>query len=244
MTDTATVANALTSAMNAFGFQGSQASNIMDVMNATVSSGKMEWAQYATVVGLLSNAAKGSGFSFMEANAALATMTDSGMSAQRASTYLQNTMGVLGLKTDAMAAHAKSLGITFDENKFKSMDLAGKMSYLTQITGGNNAEVLKLLGNNSVADKTYLLLTGHMSTYTGILATLNDQYKNGGATAKAWEITQGGFNVTMDRAHAAVQVLLIVIGTYLLPVLTGLVPGGHPDHQRLYQLVDSGPRAL
>src|SRR5258708_36149712 len=54
MTDTMTVAFALTSAIRSFGFADSQATMVMDIMNNTVKQGKMEWAAYAVQLGRLS----------------------------------------------------------------------------------------------------------------------------------------------------------------------------------------------
>lgn len=218
--DTKTAADALTSAINAFGLSGKDATRVMDQMQATVSAGKMEWSNYANVVGKLSVIAKASGVSFAEANAALATLTNSGYSAHLGATSLSNLFTQLDLKTDSMAKNAKKLGIAFDEQKFKSMSLGDQIKYLNAITGGNQAELLKMLNGNSVALKTFDALSNSMKQYNNNLDSIR---KSHGATAAAFEKTQQGYNQSVNRLKAAFDVLLITIGNIFLPVLTTLV---------------------
>lgn len=218
--DTKTAADALTSALNAFGFKGKDAAHVMDIMTATVTAGKMEWGNYANVVGKLSVISKASGVSFTEANAALATLTNSGYSARLAGTSLGNLFTTLDLKTDSLAKHAAKLGITFDEQKFKSMSLADQIHYLDKATGGNQSTLLALMGSNATALKTFDALKGSIGQYTANLHNLNHAQ---GATANAFAITQTGFNQSMNRLKAGFDVLMITIGQQLLPVVTKVI---------------------
>lgn len=218
--DTKTAADALTSALNAFGLKGKDATRIMDEMQATVAAGKMEWSNYANVVGKLSVIAKASGVSFEEANAALATLTNSGYSAHLAGTSLSNLFTQLDLKTDSMAKNAKKLGIAFDEQKFKSMSLGDQIKYLNAITGGNQAELLKMLNGNTVALKTFDALANSMKQYNNNLDSIR---KSHGATFAAFQKTQAGYNQSVNRLKAAFDVLEISIGNIFLPILTSLV---------------------
>lgn len=235
--DMKTAADALTSAMNAFGVDASSASYIMDQMTATVSAGKLEWSSYANVVGKLSVISRASNVSFAEANAALATLTNSGYSARLAGTSLGNLFTQLDLKADSLAKNAKKLSIAFDEQKFKSMTLAEQIQYLTQITGGNQSELLKLMNNNATALKTFDALSNSLDTYQHNLQSVSDAH---GATAKAFDVAQQGFNQSMARLNAAGQVLLITIGSQLLPVLTRFVGAITPIVSGLVSWLTSG----
>ena len=221
---TTVTSGALTGAFNALGLQTNntaqniaQLKTLNDEMEATVIAGNVHWDMYANVVGKLSTAIKGTGVSFIEANAALATMTNESFSAQRSQTYLANLFTQLDLKTDSLAKNAKKLGVAFDENKFKTMSLAGQLDYLTQITGGNNSEVLKLLNNNATALKTYNALESGMKTYKSAL----DSIKNSqGDTNTAFATASSSFQMAGQRMKATIDVLLIDLGTELLPILT------------------------
>lgn len=223
-TKTTVTSGALVSAFNALGLQTNDtATNIArlktlnDQMEATVIAGNMHWDQYANVVGKLATAIKGTNVQWTEASAALATMTNEGFTAQRSQTYLANLFTQLDLKTDSLNKNAKKLNITFDEQKFKSMSLIDQLNYLKNITGDNSSEVLKLLNNNATALKTYNALESGMKSYKVNL----DAIKNSqGATATAFDTASSSFKAAKDRMAAAINVLLIDLGTQLLPVLS------------------------
>ncbi len=223
-TKTTVTSGALVSAFNALGLQTNNAATnisrlktLNDQMEATVIAGNMHWDQYANVVGKLATAIKGTHVSFTEASAALATMTNEGFSAQRAQTYLANLFTQLDLKTDSLAKNAKKLNIHFDEQKFKAMSLTDQLTYLKDITGDNSSEVLKLLNNNATALKTYNALESGMKSYkTNLDAISNSQ----GATNKAFDTASSSFDAAKNRMKAAIGVLLIDLGTQLLPVLS------------------------
>jgi TP901 family phage tail tape measure protein len=226
-TSVTTVSNAATAAFNALGLQTNNTAlatqrmtDLFDIMNTTVSAGNMHWQDYAHIAGKLATATKGTTVTFKEANAALATMTNEGYSARLSETYLANFFTALDLKTDSLARNAKKLGISFDENRFKSMSLAQQIQYLTDITHGNQSEVLHLLNNNATALRTYNALSSGMNQYKSNLEALNHAH---GATAAAFATASSGFNFSLQRLNASFQSLGISIGSIFLPALTVLV---------------------
>src|SRR5579883_929734 len=231
-TSVASVTNAASAAFNAYGLgTNTTALNIarmntlFDEMNATVSAGNMQWDSYSRVIGKLSVASHAAGVSFNEENAALADLTNSGYSTQLASTYLSNLFTQLDLKTDSLAKNAKKLGITFDEQKFKSMSLGQQIEYINKATDGNQSSILKLLNNNSTAFKTFEALSGSLKNYQGNLDSLNHSQ---GTTAQSFATASQGFNFAMQRLQAAGQSFLITVGTQLLPLFTKLVTAVTP----------------
>lgn len=217
MVDTKVVADGLTTSLAQYGSKGLTAARATDIMTATVSAGKMEYADYVNVLGKLTVSASTAHIGFTEANAALATFTQSGFNAHIASQYLSNTFTQLDLKTDKIAANAKKMHIAFDESRFKSMSLAQQIEYLNTITKGNDSAVLKLFSSNSIAAKSYAVLRDHIVNYKQILNQLNHSQ---GQTAAAWAATQGTFNQSMARLKASMDVLLITIGNLFLPLAT------------------------
>ncbi len=221
------VAQAAVGTFNALGLSTNNAAtntarmtSLMDIMDKTVQLGNMQWDQYKNVISKLAVSIQGTGISFNEASAALSEMTNEGFSAQRAQTYLSNTFTTIAIKTDALATHAKKLGISFDESKYGPMTLAEKIQYLNQITDGNKQKLLALMGNNSTALKTFNALSTGLSGYNSNLQALNHSQ---GALASSFSTASQGFGFAMSKAKAAVDVVLIKIGTALLPILTKLV---------------------
>ena len=212
--------NALGLATNNAALNASRMTDLMDIMDKTVQDGNMHWDTYKNVISKLAVSIQGTGITFNEASAALATMTNEGFSAQKAQTYLSNTFTTLGIKTDAMAKHAKALGISFDESKYGPMSLSDKIKYLNDITDGNKQKLLALMGGNSTALKTFNALSTGVNAYKSNLQDLQHAH---GALASSFDTASKGFNFAMSQAKAAIDVLLIKIGTALLPILTQIV---------------------
>jgi TP901 family phage tail tape measure protein len=228
MTDSATVTDALTSALNAFSVPATQAQGVMDAMNATVTSGKMQWAEYAHVIGVISVTAHAAGIGFDDMNAALATMTATGLSAQRASMDLNFLMRDLGPNAAKVAENAGKMGLSFDLAKFQSDNLYQKLQYLQDITHGNQQEMLKLTGGAAGWMAAQMILANNGQLYANALNNIQNASQGAGATAKAWAVTQEGLNVQMAKAGAAIQVLLITLGNMLVPAITGVVSALSP----------------
>jgi hypothetical protein len=107
--DATVAADALTSALNSFGLKGNDAGNMMDILTQTVTQGKMEWSEFAPVVGQLATAARSAGISMQEAGAALATFTQKNHQTQKDTTYLSMLFLQLSTKIDTLAKNYDKL---------------------------------------------------------------------------------------------------------------------------------------
>lgn len=214
------IADALTTSLKSMHAPASQAGNYMDMINKIVSLGKGNVSDYAATIGKLSLAAGSAHVPFDQMGAALATLTTHGFpSVAQASTSLGNLFTQIGPKVDLVAQHAKKLGIAFDENKFKTLDLAGQLKYLQTVTGGNQGELLKLLGGSTLALKAFNALSGSTGDFTNNLKAMKNAT---GSTDAAFKTASSGFNASMARMHASMEVFQVKLGTALLPLLTKL----------------------
>lgn len=214
------VADALTTSLKSMHAPASQAGNYMDMINKIVSLGKGNVSDYAATIGKLSLAAGSAHVPFDQMGAALATLTTHGFpSVAQASTSLGNLFTQIGPKVDLVAQHAKKLGVAFDENKFKTLDLAGQLNYLNTVTDGNQGALLKLLGGSTLALKAFNALSGSSKDFTDNLHAMKNAT---GATDAAFKTASSGFNASMARMHASMEVFQVKLGTALLPVLTKL----------------------
>lgn len=219
--DTSKVADGLTTALKAMGAPASMAGQYMDIINKTTAQGKMEIPGYAAVIGKLSLSASGAKVPFVDMNAALATLTTHGFpSVAQASTSLGNLFTQIGVKTANVEAAAKKLKISFDAQKFSTMSLGDKIAYLNNITGGNQNELLKLVGGSTLALKAFDALSTGSDAYKNNLTALQHA---SGATNNAFQTADSGFNASQSRVQAAIGVLQVKLGSALLPALTSLM---------------------
>ncbi len=197
---------------------------VANQMTVTVSSGKMTMSDYAGVIGKTAQMAHNFHVGMSDTNAALDTLSNNGFpSAATAGTALQNVLQQFDGNTAKVAKNIKALGGTFDEHKFKSMDLQHQVEYLSKAMKGHEDQLQHVLGGSKSAVLGYNALKTGAAEYGKDLQKLNDAQKNGGAEAQSFAATQQGFNFKMQQAGAAVQVLMIKLGQHLLPVLGQVV---------------------
>jgi TP901 family phage tail tape measure protein len=191
-----TIADALTTSLKAMGAPASDAGKYMDDINKIVALGKGQVSDYAAIIGKLSLSAKSANVPFGDMGAALADLTTHGFpSVAQASTSLGNLFTQIGPKVDAVAAHAKKLGLAFDENTFKTDTLSQKLAYLKEITGGNQGEMLKLVGGNTLALKAFNAMEGSVGDLTSnmkVLAASSHQYLAWAARSRGWTLRRSG----------------------------------------------------
>jgi len=221
MANVVDVARVLSTIMKIYGINASTAANDMTV---AVTMGRMTMTDYANSIGLVVLNGKNAGFSFNELNAALDVLTTHGFpSAQQAARNLGQLFTQMDLGMDAMAKRAKSMGLAFDENKFKTLGLAQQIQYLNEVTGGNAAKLHTLIGGGRYAYQTFEALVNGAGDYAKILGLLGKAQDGVGAAQLAWTVTQQGFNDQLQKGQAALQVLLITIGNALLPVVGNII---------------------
>lgn len=211
------VAKVMSTIMKIYGMNAATAANDMTV---AVTMGRMTMTDYANSIGLVVQKGRAAGFSFNELNAALDVLTTHAFpSSQQAARNLGQLFVQMDLGMDALTKRAQSMGLSFDENKFKTMGLSEQIAYLNKVTGGNAAELHKLIGGGVYAFQTFEALSNGAADYATILGKLKDANNGVGAAEAAWGVTQQGFNVELEKAKAGIQVLMITIGNFLLPVL-------------------------
>lgn len=127
--ETATIADLVTSAMNAYGSENLSASQATDILVAAVREGKAEASELAASMGQVLPIASEMGVSFDQVAAAQAAMTRTGTSASEASTQLKAIMSGL-LKPSVQAEEALAGMGTSSAELRKSIKEKGLISTL------------------------------------------------------------------------------------------------------------------
>lgn len=180
--DMETVANAVTSALNAYHLKASDAATVTNTLIATVASGKMHMQDLAGALGNVLPIASTAGIGLTEVGAALATMTMQGVDANTAATYLRQTIGKLNVLTKAQSDEMKSLGLNavdLSKNMGKR-GLAGTLQLMTDAIVhkmGPSGTVMiehlkKLAAHTTNFQKALLQLPPAQQTYVAALATM------------------------------------------------------------------------
>lgn len=219
-TDLHTVTNGLTSIMKMYGYQASQAATVTGILMQGVKDGKSSFLDYSNAIGLVAETAHSAGFSLNEAAAALSTLTIVFPNARRAGMDLQNLLRQIGINSAKVGEEAKKMGLSFDQAKFDTMNLQEKLQYLEQITGGNQAEMLKLTGGAAGYAAAQVLLNGNMADYQRILKDVNNSQ---GSLASSFAIYEQSIGGHIDKMKGALSGLIDKLTQLAAPAVNAIL---------------------
>lgn len=220
MTDAATTADALTNILKAFSI-GAKGANVANgQMLETVTLGKSTFAQYASTITKASTTASQFHISLATMSAAWATMTANSIKSKQASTDFVQVVQSMYAKVGTITTSLHKNGIAFNETAFNAANFKDKVLMLNTAMQQAAQKHVAVTGVTLQTAQAIHTISQHIGDYNSNLATLSNKQEMAQKTQKAWAITQNGFNQTMSRVNAAVQVAMITIGQKLLPVLT------------------------
>jgi TP901 family phage tail tape measure protein len=149
MGETETVADLLTSVLNAYGTENINAADATDTLLKAVRDGKAEAADMAATMGQVIPIAASMGLRFEDVSASMAALTRAGVSAAESTTQLRSFLvGLLQPSKEAEEALAK-YGLTSAGLRADLAGPGGLSSVLTQIedaTGGSSAAFAEITG--------------------------------------------------------------------------------------------------
>lgn len=198
-----TVANALTSALNAYKIPASQSVSVTNQLVATVAHGKMRMEELSAAIGGVLPVAASAHLSLAQVGGAMATMTQQGTPAAVAATYLRQTIGqlenpskkarnemtALGLSATDIAANLGHRGLTGTLDVLtnaieKKMGPSGILVLNTLRAAGDNSEKFQsALNNLPPAAQTAV---GALATMVGGVKTMQAALQLGGAHSKTF----------------------------------------------------------
>lgn len=176
LADQATVADTMTSMMNAYKDANLSAADAANYLTKIETYGKAQLQSFAASLGFTMVTAHASGISIAEASAAVSTLSQvsGNHGIRRISNEFDNLARSL-LDINAVAKRAKQQGFNFDAQAFSTMTFIEKLQYLQHTTGALSS---------SINDETYSMM------------------KNMGATQYQLA-SMGKLDLHLDKANAA-----------------------------------------
>ena len=225
MGETKVVADAVTSAMNAYGSANLSAGKATDVLVAAVREGKAEADTFAPAFSKVLPVSAAFGASFEDVSAAMAALTRSGMTAGTAGIYVRQVLSNL-LKPSKQAQDALAgIGTTAGEIRTEVQE-KGLFTALTNLS-------TKLGGTDEGAEK-FAKVFGNVRALTAMLQLVGPAAGENGEIFERLSNTTGdldhafqAYSETIDakfqRNLAASRVALIEIGDAIKPVIGSLL---------------------
>lgn len=215
--ETQVVADAVTSAMNAYGPSVLSAQKATDVLVATVRQGKGEADQFAGVIGNVTALAAQLGVGFNEVGAALAAMTRLGTDAETSSTQLQRVFTALVKVTPQQAEAFKSVGLNANTLR-EQLGTKGLLFVLEEIrkSFGNNIPAIEKAFGDIRAFRGVISLVGKQAASTKQI--FKDMADTTGSLKTAFSAVSDTAAQQFRKMKASAEVLGISIGAIFAPI--------------------------
>ncbi len=178
----ATVADATTSVLNAYGLSSDQAAKLVDGFIQTQNDGKIVVDQYAQQIGRLAPIAAGAGVGIDELNAAISTVTATGVPVESTFAGLRQVIASIQKPTKEAQDAAAELGISFDATSLKTKGLGGVLEELVAKGGASEETLAKFFGSVEARTAILPLLNDQLVSFN---QNLENQAKAQGTAAKA-----------------------------------------------------------
>ncbi len=195
----ATVADATTSVLNAYGLESDKAAKLVDGFIQTQNDGKIVVDQYAQQIGRLAPIAAGAGVGIEELNAAISTVTATGVPVESTFAGLRQVIAAIQKPTSEASKAAEKLGIDFSATALSTKGLGGVLE--------------ELVAKGGASEETLAQFFGSVEARTAILPLLNDQLVSFNKNLENQAKAQGTAAEAAFTAQNTIQGQLTRLGT-------------------------------
>lgn len=220
MTDIATVSDAATSVMNAYGLTTDSVGKIVDGFVQTQNDGKIVVGQYASQIGRVAPIAAAAGVGIDELNAAISTVTAKGVPIESTFAGINQVIASVVKPTSEAAKAAKRLGIDFSSAAIKTKGFGGFLEDVIQKTGGSEVEISKLFGSVDALKALMPLISGDLETFN---RNLENQKNATGAAGDAADIMGQTVSSQISRIVNNITTLVRGLDQVLGPAIKALL---------------------
>lgn len=216
--ETKVIADALTSAMNAYAKSGLTAGDATGILVSAVREGKLEAAGLAGAVGRILPFASKLGVSFDQVAAAFAAMSLTGLKAEEAGTALRGVFSTLLAPVKQAEDALATVNMSFDtlRQTLREKGLIAMLGELNDAFHGNETALTEIFPNIRALLGLFTLTGENADRVNEIFKSLAS---SGAADlSKAFGITASSSSFKLNAALSSLGVTLTRIGATVLPI--------------------------
>ena len=220
--ETKDVADALTSALNAYSSSGLTAAEATDVLVATVREGKLEASELSSAIGKILPIAEAAGVSFNELGASIAALTRIGLNTSEAVTGVRSVLIALSKESSKGRAELKKLGTSFAELRASVRDrgLLQTLIDLRERIGDNETAMQEIIGRAEGVTAVLALTGSQVDEVSGIFERMAVV---AGALDTAFLAISSGIDQKLKLSVAGLNASMVRLGNVVAPlVIDGL----------------------
>ena len=175
MTDTATATDLLTTALNSYNLDASQAAEVSDRLFTTIKLGKTNGEELARSFARASGAASAGDVSMQELLGTVAQLTKKGVPTAEAFTQIKAAIQALYNPSSELVDIYDKLGVSGGRQLIKQQGLAGALDKVRTATNGNDAVLIKALRSSEAYNGALFLTAENLED----VRDLTEQVANG-----------------------------------------------------------------
>lgn len=216
-TDTATAVDVVTTSLNAYGMETSEATRVADMLITTQNLGKTTVDELASSLGSVIPSATAQNVSIEQLNAGYATLTKNGIGTSEAGTKLKamfDELGKSGSKTDKIIRD--KMGKSFSELQEEGVNVQEVLNVLKDEADQSGLKLGDLFSSSEAAGAALTISGAGAEDFRSSLAAMNDA---AGATETAFQKMNNTTGQKMQEALIKMQNAAAQMGDILLPII-------------------------
>lgn len=206
----------ITSAINAFGLEFTEADRVADVFFSAVRNGKTTLSELSSNIGKIAPIANLVGVSVEEVGAALSTLTANGLATSEAGTQIRAALTALTRPSEELVAIFNDLGFASAQSAIEQEGLQFALQAVFDSANGDVGALTALLGTQEAVGATALIAGSAQEKFA---SDLEAAANSAGAAALAFDQIDEARNI--ERALNDIRNLAIEIGANLAPAVQG-----------------------
>lgn len=233
--DIETTGSVMTTLLNAYGMQLSEASRLADMLYVTVREGKAQGNELARTLGLVTNTAAEAGVELSELSAVISILSRTQSTSQTMIAFNQ-MLNALIKPTQEATREAKRWGIEIGADALRTKGFTAILTEMHDKVGGNVNAINALLGNIRAMRAGTALTGRQFKNFVDALHEAQSEIGSGVAYKAFEKQTQTAqqqlenFGVSIDKTFEQIGKDLEPISKFLLGVGEGISEGFRDSH--------------
>jgi TP901 family phage tail tape measure protein len=223
VTDLTTATDGITTVINAFGLETSEATEVASAFFSAQKFGKTTVEELSQTIGTVAPIAKQAGLGYKELLSAMAVLTKQGLNTNIATTALKGAIGALAKPSESAKKEFDRLGISYGISALRG---EGFMKVLEQISVAAKSDadaITKLIPNVKALTGIGALGEAQLRDYDDILQQVNTDYGENSSLANAVAMQQETLEQSQNRLNAEFTAQKTLLGEELKPVFQGFI---------------------
>ena len=216
--ETGQALDVLTTILNAYGKESSEAESVSNMLIQTQNRGKVTVAELSSVMGKIIPTANSNNVALEQLCAGYSIMTARGIAAAETTTYMNSMLNELGKSgTTADKVLRQAAGGSFSELMAQGNSLADVLNILQTEADKSGKTLADMFGSAEAGKAALTLMANGVDGFNNEVSAMVDST---GAAQAAYEKMMDTTQAKIDKAKTALSNLAIVLGNTFLPYVT------------------------